>query len=452
MNQNDISDNKKENFENQIMQDKSENIKIDSQNDSYPNIEYPSKRITKEKPKKEPRNIATLIISVIVIFLIISTFFFSWYCISIGMSMFFFFPISVDADMNFHLTEINIESSSMMNDSESVSVSYSEMEEDIKEEDKEEVGNLISLFRNMSIFVIVLLIFSIIAFIGILCTTFNFGNKKTMKKIGISFGILTFIIGIFTAGYFIYAWDSDVIQNGLPNSEDDSETVTINLFDTEEGEEKLNNIGFWDSKSISMNFPDSNESNTSFITFEGDSDIDLFSFDFSFKPGLAWHIILLVSILSLLSTIILLNKKLLPLILILIVCSIVLFGFLFYMSINVEAEDSSSMFSWDDTSDPAEVAKFLGTWSLDVDKTVGHNTYSNITKETWVFWENETLNNYRVSTQYEGGGNGSTTCPWSVTNNNLSLCGGKYSYVFSNDEKSVTLTKNEEIIVLDKID
>jgi len=456
MNENDFSDKmEKENFENQIMQNKSEKIVTDGIETSPTQpIEYPSKRLAENKPKKSGRHIASLIISVIVIILIISTFFFSWYRIGMGISMFFIFPISADMDMNFHLTEINLDVSANWNESDmSQSVGYSELEEKAEEQEKANAQTLVNLFRNIGVFVIVLLIFSIIAFIGVLCTTFNFGNKNTMKKIGISFGILTFILGVFTAGYFMYEWDSDIINKGLPDlQEDDSSIENVDIIKTEEGKKELKNIGFWDSKNIGLSFSDINDSNMSFFSIEGDSDFDLYTFDLSFKPGLGWHILILLSILSLLSTIILFNKKILMLVIILFVCSIILFGFLFYMSINAEGEDSSSrsMFSFEDDSDPAEVSKFIGTWELDVNNTSGHNIYQNITEETWVFWENETFNNYRVSTKYEYGGSGSMSCSWVAKDNKITLCGESYNYVFSNDKTLVTLEKDDEKIVLNK--
>ena len=49
---------------------------------------------------------------------------------------------------------------------------------------------------------ILALIFAILGFIGVLGAAFNFGNIGTMKKLGGTFGLLTFIFGIIAVFYF----------------------------------------------------------------------------------------------------------------------------------------------------------------------------------------------------------------------------------------------------------
>jgi len=80
-----------------------------------------------------------------------------------------------------------------------------------------------------------------------------------------------------------------------------------------------------------------------------------------------------------------------------------------------------------------------------------YKQFHKLSEETWVFWENETFNNYRVSTKYEYGGSGSMSCSWSAKDNKITLCSESYTYVFSNDKTLVTLEKDNEKIVLNKI-
>jgi len=324
-----------ENFGNQPISEKPDQNLINNVNTNVSQFqEYPSKRIANDKPKKSKLHIGSLIAIFIVILLILTTVILPWYCISIGMSMFFFFPISMDVDMNFHLTEINLEADTPMNASdESISVSYSEIEEKSLEQDKTGAQNLVGLFRNTTIFIVFLLIFSIISFFGVLCITMGFGNKKTMEKIGLIFGVITFILGIFTAGYFMTQWDSNIINKGLPDLDSDDDSSfdgTVDIFETEEGKNELKELGFWDSRSISMDFPDTNDSNMSITYPDESSSFSLFSFDLSFTPGLSWYIIVFASIMSLASVIILINKKLKIMLISLFICSLLLFH-LFYL-------------------------------------------------------------------------------------------------------------------------
>lgn len=59
--------------------------------------------------------------------------------------------------------------------------------------------NVLNLTFYMAIFA---LVFAILGFIGVLGAAFNFGNIGTMKKLGGTFGLLTFIFGIFAVFYF----------------------------------------------------------------------------------------------------------------------------------------------------------------------------------------------------------------------------------------------------------
>lgn len=427
--------------------------------DNYNDFEYPSKRIIEKESKKSKIQITSLIITLIIIFLLISTLFLSWYSIGMGISAFFFFPISMDADMNFHLTELALDASTNMNDANMTKdISYSDFEEEAIKQGKTSAIDMINLIRNTTIFVIILLIFSIFAFIGLLCSIIGFGNKYTMKKIGLVFGILTFILGIFTAGYFMYEWDSNIIKDGLPDLDSDdtdsSSSETINLLDTEELDNYMKDIGFWDSISISGGFPETNDSDTGIISNDEDSDLDLYTFNFTFTPGLSWYIIILVSVLSLLLTILLFNKKLKMMLILLLICSVALFGFIYYLSLNANAEEKSSnimdMDFWDFDSDPAEVSKFLGTWELDIKNTTGYKEDENLTKETWTFWQNETHDMFETKYTQEYG-SASMSCSFSAKDNRLNICYNTYDYVFSENDMKLTVTRENEKLILNKI-
>ena len=62
-----------------------------------------------------------------------------------------------------------------------------------------------TVFSNTYYMVIITLVFSILAIIGILGVTFNFGPIKTMNMIGLIFCILTFILALVAALYFMVA-------------------------------------------------------------------------------------------------------------------------------------------------------------------------------------------------------------------------------------------------------
>jgi len=440
----------KENFEDQIMIDKSEPIK-NFKNQNHQQINYPQNKPLIKTSKRSKKNIISLIAIVVSISLILTTLFLPWYCISIGMSMFFFMPVSMNADMNFHLDKIGFDAD-MMGNSMQERVSYDELEQKAQEQGKNLSQSFFDLFQNMTIMVIIMLLLSIISLIGVLGVTFDFGNKTKMKKIGLFFGILTFVIGISTAGYFMVQWDSNTL-NQIPSldSDDSSDTETINLIDPDQPYAGLDNVGFWDSKSYSLDSPGILDSdNSSLVINEGSG--SLFTMDLTLSPGLSWYIIIFASIMSLVSAVILLNKKLKIVLITILVCALFLTGLFIYLSISVGADESSSpsLPSWGDNSDPVEMARFIGTWKLDVNNTVGHSEWGNISEETWIFWENETFSKYEVSTQYESSGSGSMSCVWSAYDNSLSLCSGAYDYIFSDDDMKVTLTKDYEKIILNK--
>ena len=444
-----------ETFNNQPIIEKSDQNLINSVNTNDTQFqEYPSKRLINDKPKKSKLHIASLIVTIFIIFLIISTFFLSWYTIGMSISLFFFGPVSLDVDMNFHLTEISVDGGPSMNATDmSTSISYSEFEKKAIEQDKPEALNLIDLFRNLTILVIILLIFSIITFIGILGFIQSFGNKKMMKKIVLIFSILTFLSSTITAGYFIYEWDSNIFNNKLPNLNDDSSSdSSFNIFETEEANRKLNNIGFWDTISLGFGADDLNNSNMSFYSTGGASSSDLFKYNFSFSPGLSWYFMILISILSLFSIVLLLNKNLKIMLMLLFVCSIILFGIIFYLSLNANAEETSypSFSSWDYTSDPAEVSRFIGTWELDINNTTGYKEDENLTKETWFFWQEDTHDMHEISYITENQGSGRYSTSFYAKNNRLSISGGTYYYIFEDNDTKLTLTKDNEKLVLNK--
>jgi hypothetical protein len=56
------------------------------------------------------------------------------------------------------------------------------------------------------------LIFAILGFIGVLGAAFKFGNLRTMKKLGGTFGLLTFVFGIIAVFYFFAYTPSGTIS------------------------------------------------------------------------------------------------------------------------------------------------------------------------------------------------------------------------------------------------
>jgi len=414
------------------------NVKPEPNNNYYnepgPNQfqEYPSKRIINDKPKINKIHLSTLIITLVVIFLILSTFFLSWYSIGIGMTV-FFFPVPINVDMNFQLTEINLETD-LSTDSTDLTVNYDELEEKAIEQDKTAALNFINLFRNIILIMVILLIFSIIALIGIIGTNLNFGNKNTMKKIGLIFCILTLIISIFTAVYFAYQWDSEVLTKGMPNlsdTDDDSSSDSNDIFETEEVKKELDGIGFWDSRSV----------NALGVNYS-----------FSYSPGLAWYLLILVAILSLFSTVLLIDKNLKKILICLFVCSILIFGVLLYLSLSASADEdgqSLTMDPWNTSSDPEEVQKFLGTWEVDIDNSVGYKQGQSLTWEKWIFWENESYDKFEVSYISEGWGSGSMSSTWTAKDGILSAR-GTYNYNFEDNNTKLILTNDDETVVLNK--
>lgn len=122
--------------------------------------------------------------------------------------------------------------------------------------------DLIAPFNNTQYLTIGLIITSILALIGIL--GFVLGKANMMRKIGIIFGIVTFILAIIVVFYFAISLNNVVAEQGFP--------VTI------QGETQVYDTGFWFSI------------NTNEIAI-------------SFGPGIAWYLMILAGITSLISSV-----------------------------------------------------------------------------------------------------------------------------------------------------
>ena len=128
--------------------------------------------------------------------------------------------------------------------------------------------DLSATFNNTQYLTIGLIITSILALIGILgCVA---GKVNRLRKVGVTFGIITFILAIFIACYFAISLNNILVEQGF----------TANLF----GESQVYDMGFWSS-------------------------INTDEFTSSSGPGFAWYLIILAGITSLISSVVVLKTS-----------------------------------------------------------------------------------------------------------------------------------------------
>jgi len=206
------------------------------------------------------KKIVGLVGIVITLVLILVAFFMPWYSYSMkGESS---LPGgSLDMNYNFYLTKAETKGS-FYGEEIDITGNYS----------NSSLSSLKSVFDNTMYLNIIALIFSVIALVGFLGFSFNFGNPETMKKIGVIFGFLTLIFALIAPIYFM---------NGYGDLVEESYSAYISAG----GLESEFDFGFWFSYS------------------EGGSEM-------SMGPGIAWYIMFIAGIIALISSIMLiLNKK-----------------------------------------------------------------------------------------------------------------------------------------------
>jgi len=134
-----------------------------------------------------------------------------------------------------------------------------------------------SVFNNTMYLTIIATILSIIALVGILGLSFNFGNPESMKKLGGIFGFLTLIFAIIAPVYFMYGY-GDLVEE------------SYSAYISAGGLESDFDFGFWFSYS------------------EGGNEMSL-------GPGIAWYIMIVAGIIALISSIVILKadkEKIIP--------------------------------------------------------------------------------------------------------------------------------------------
>ncbi len=139
--------------------------------------------------------------------------------------------------------------------------SYADIKEDLSDDAKEKYG----IFDTTMYITIGTLIVCILALIGILGISFNFGKPGMMKMLGGIFGILTFILALVAIFYFM----------SLPS-------------EFEMKDSKGDDIGFWASDEID---------------YMGSKAT------VNYGPGYAWYLMLLAAIISLIMSIMLFLNK-----------------------------------------------------------------------------------------------------------------------------------------------
>jgi len=169
---------------------------------------------------------------------------------------------------DFYLTEIVTDSTMI---GEKQSISYDEFKNLPPMDpgaDTSWAEDLSATFNNTQYLTIGLIITSILALIGVLGYVARKVNR--LRKVGVTFGIITFILAIFIACYFAIS-----LNNILAEQE-----FTANLF----GESQVYDMGFWSS-------------------------INTDEFTASSGPGFAWYLIILAGITSLISSVVVLKTS-----------------------------------------------------------------------------------------------------------------------------------------------
>ena len=121
------------------------------------------------------------------------------------------------------------------------------------------------VFDNTMYLTITIIILITLSLIGILGVLFHFGNAKTMRNIGVIFGIIAFILAIVSISYFMIEYTNQMNE-------------AASAYSQISGQD-LPELSFWDSYS------------------EGGEDGTL-------GPGYAWYFVLVAGIISLISSLI----------------------------------------------------------------------------------------------------------------------------------------------------
>jgi len=226
------------------------------------------------------KGIASLVCIIIGLIIIIVSFFGPWYSTHMRYSYESYggyggfgsnYSSNTEYYQNFYLTKIEMQGT-MMGQDMSQSFSYDYMKEQMESSSQSTNSGLYNIFGNTMYIVIGVLITSIIALIGIAGFTLNIGNYNTMRKIGLIFGIITFILAILSIGYFWMAWNNQM-QESISNY-----SSYGGSYDTPDF-----TYGFWFNQSQAGN-------------------------QMSMGPGFAWYIMIIGGFLSLISTILIIKK------------------------------------------------------------------------------------------------------------------------------------------------
>jgi hypothetical protein len=122
----------------------------------------------------------------------------------------------------------------------------------------------------ISIFAIITTIIALICVLGYI---FKVGSSNTIRKLGVIFGIITFILAITAVIYFMIGWNNQV-QEG------------ISAFSTMSGTEvtEIEDIGFWYSQRQDGNV-------------------------FTMGPGYAWYLMIIAGIITMISSLFIIIKE-----------------------------------------------------------------------------------------------------------------------------------------------
>lgn len=185
------------------------------------------------------------------------------------------FSYETDYNQNFYLTKMEIHGT-MMGQQMTQSISYDYMKKQMQASSQTMNMGIYDIFGNTMYIVIGALITSVLALIGILGVALNFGKSDTMRKIGIIFGIVTFILAISAIGYFWMGWNNQM-QESISSSYSSS--------------------GTYDAPDITLGF---------WYNYNQDGN------EMSMGPGFAWYLMIIAGIITLISTFLILKKEVQP--------------------------------------------------------------------------------------------------------------------------------------------
>ena len=201
------------------------------------------------------KGILSIIYMIVVLVFILVAFFSPWYSSEISSE--------IDHQHNdFYLTKIVTDSKAMGEQS----INYDEFENLLPMEsgaDTSWVEDFSATFKNTQYLTIGLIITSILALIGVLgCIA---GKVNRLRKVGVAFGIITFILAIFIACYFAISLNNTLAEQGFP----------VNI----QGETQVYDMGFWSS-------------------------INTDEFTISSGPGFAWYLMIVAGIIAALTSVV----------------------------------------------------------------------------------------------------------------------------------------------------